>query len=233
MKVKLIDHIEDHRDFVGTIILRAITMATQKDKSLWPKIQEKDEEDFADVVLTINGVELPVVEVLQNLEKNLDKHIHEKAKALVQERLKGKMNEAQVAVDDLIGQIHNILSSVKDKSILSYSQTLFVDETAADELKKICNEPSDDVGKCETVWDQEVQFDNGYRMAIQVCADAEPLEHPCWTQGVLYDPDGNERNCTEAGDSILGEFVLYCDGIEYTTYVIKRRKDHGNKDSSV
>jgi hypothetical protein len=45
-----------------------------------------------------------------------------------------------------------------------------------------CRGPATDCRRDECVFDREVEFDDGRRMAIQVIASSEPAEG-CWTQG--------------------------------------------------
>lgn len=86
-------------------------------------------------------------------------------------------------------------------------------------LEWICKELDSGVKGDGVEFDQEVVFENGMRMAIQVCASGNPTEESCWTQGVLFDQHGNERGCTDVGESFLGEYCVECDGDEYVTEV--------------
>jgi len=55
-------------------------------------------------------------------------------------------------------------------------------------------------------------------MAIQVITSEEPDE-PAWTQGVLFDENGNELGCTGAGESFIGEYVVWNQKDEYLVNV--------------
>jgi hypothetical protein len=90
-----------------------------------------------------------------------------------------------------------------------------------DGLNRLCQHDPD--GGKGTYFDEEVVFDDGKRMAIQVCAcDKDPNDNvapPAWTQGVLFDPDGNELGCTEVGEYFDGDYCVYLDDVEYCVTV--------------
>lgn len=73
------------------------------------------------------------------------------------------------------------------------------------------------------VFDQEVPFDDGKMMSIQVitCRD-----DTCYTQGVLYE-DGQEINCTDAQDSLSGEFTVG----DYTVTVEEQSEQETSMDN--
>ncbi|MAH32737.1 MAG: hypothetical protein CMG78_12150 [Marinobacter sp.] len=106
---------------------------------------------------------------------------------------------------------------------MKHTQTLTVDKGLANKLEKLCQEPPGDCGRDEVVFDQEVKFNNRNRMAIQVIASNDPDDEPCWTQGVVFDPMGNELGCTEVGDTFVGEFIVHVDDDEYVTNVVAKR----------
>jgi uncharacterized protein YbaR (Trm112 family) len=68
------------------------------------------------------------------------------------------------------------------------------------------------VGRDETLFDEEYKFEDGMRMVIQVVASNDPDTESCWTQGVLLDEEGWEHGCTEVGESFKGEYFIgdYC-----------------------
>lgn len=92
---------------------------------------------------------------------------------------------------------------------------IVVSRQVASLMSQYCNEPSD-VPKNSVPFDYEVEFKDGCRMAIQVCAPLRPLVESCWTQGVLFDKKGNELGCTDVGESLLGEYQV--SGYEVTVY---------------
>ena len=59
-------------------------------------------------------------------------------------------------------------------------------------MERFCNEPPMDCGRGEAIFDEEIVFSNGWRMIIQVISSENPDKEPCWTQGVVFDPNGNE-----------------------------------------
>jgi hypothetical protein len=89
----------------------------------------------------------------------------------------------------------------------------------AEQLTELLNKPSEGVGKGEVVFDEEVLFPNGRRMAIQVVASLDPLKEPCWSQGVLFSSEGEELGHTDVGESILGEFHCWDGNDEYAVEV--------------
>ena len=86
---------------------------------------------------------------------------------------------------------------------------IFVSRWLAGELERFCQKPPNDCGRGEVIYDEEVRFENGNRMAIQVIASEQPSREPCWTQGVLFDHKGHELGCTSVGDSFLGEYCVF------------------------
>ncbi len=115
---------------------------------------------------------------------------------------------------------------------MRYEATLRVQKETAELMEKWCQEPPMDCGRGEPVFDEEVRFANGNRMAIQVIASENPNEESCWTQGVVFDKKGNELGCTDVGESFLGEYQVwdrYKPGVyevedevedEYVTHVV-------------
>ena len=92
---------------------------------------------------------------------------------------------------------------------MKYNGKLEIDQAQLDALNDLC----DELGSIrypynETIYDEEVVFDNGMRVAIQVIASesdiCENVQPPAWTQGVLFTPDGYEVSFTEVGDKVDG-----------------------------
>lgn len=98
----------------------------------------------------------------------------------------------------------------------SYNHRLYVPRDEAEELQAACDHGLEDCGKDEKLFDREVVFSDGKRMAIQVCAEQDK---PAWTQGVLYSPEGTELGFTPAGDTLLGEYTVFYGDVEYTVLV--------------
>jgi len=98
---------------------------------------------------------------------------------------------------------------------------LVVKKQLADKLEKFCQEPPSGCGRGEVVYDEEVKFSDGYRMAIQVVASERPDEEECWTQGVVFDSFGSEIGCTDVGESFLGKYHVLDNimNVEYVTDV--------------
>ena len=89
-----------------------------------------------------------------------------------------------------------------------YKGKMEVEKEKGQELEKFCHVPPKDCGRGEAIFDQEFVFPNGMRMAIQVITSEEPDTETCWTQGVLFDKDGNELGCTDVGETFLGEYQI-------------------------
>lgn len=89
-------------------------------------------------------------------------------------------------------------------------------------LERFCREPpgrGNCMGKDVPLFDVEHTFDNGMRMAVQVCPSTDPDTESCWTQGVLFEPGGCERGWTDVGESLLGEFCVVDGDDEYVVDV--------------
>lgn len=101
-----------------------------------------------------------------------------------------------------------------------YYETLYIEPTLGKELQRCCDEIVTDVKKCGTEFDEEVTFPDGARMAIQVCGPSDPEEESCWTQGVVFDKDGNELGCTPACDRLDGSYGVDTNEASYWVHVI-------------
>jgi hypothetical protein len=97
-----------------------------------------------------------------------------------------------------------------------------IPDYVADDLIRILSVPDSSVKKDGCEYDDEVVFADGFRMAIQVCSSTQPSIEPCWTQGVLFDPDGFEVGFTEPGESLLGEYTVQHQDTLYRVVVDKQ-----------
>jgi hypothetical protein len=95
---------------------------------------------------------------------------------------------------------------------------MLVPQIIAEEMNRICKVADPNVSCKVRAFDREHVFDNGLRMAIQVCPTPYPSE-PCWAQGVLFDAEGFELVVTEVRDKLTGEFTVEYDGDVYTIEV--------------
>ena len=102
---------------------------------------------------------------------------------------------------------------------MRYETTLEVTQIEADSLEAICLNPHSDVKKEGVEFDREVTFENGNRMAIQVCGPTQPDIEPCWTQGVVFHEGGTELGCTDVGESFLGEYHVPVGTDEYVVNI--------------
>jgi hypothetical protein len=89
----------------------------------------------------------------------------------------------------------------------------------ATEMDRICREADPNVSRESLAFNREHVFDNGLRMAIQVCPTPYPSE-PRWSQGVLFDQEGFELAVTEVHDRLTGEFTVEYDEDVYTVEVV-------------
>lgn len=94
---------------------------------------------------------------------------------------------------------------------------MWVDHRSVKKIEQALSQPIHSKG--EVIFDNEIVFPNGFRMAIQVIA-AEKKGETAWTQGVLFDEDGNELGCTEVGDYFLSDYTVFYDKTEYTVNVL-------------
>jgi hypothetical protein len=105
---------------------------------------------------------------------------------------------------------------------MKYAEEMFIDAAMLDVMDDLC-EHDPGHGNGEVYFDKEVTFSNGMRLAVQLIASEYDFieEHtpPAWTQGVLFTPEGCELGCTDVGDSLSGEYVVYHDDDEYTVVV--------------
>jgi hypothetical protein len=91
---------------------------------------------------------------------------------------------------------------------MSKKQLLLVKPAIGHKLENWCVHPPSDCGKGEVLFDEEVQFEDGYRMAIQAIASLDPSNEPIWTQGVLFTPEGTEVGCTDVGEGFWEEYQV-------------------------
>jgi hypothetical protein len=115
--------------------------------------------------------------------------------------------------------VKDILGS-EDEDPPTYVVELPVEANLAQHLEQVCAAPDPELSRGQTVFDREVAFPNGYRMVIQVIASENPSEESCWTQGVLFLPDGTEVGTTDSGESFLGEYFVRHGEEEYVCNVV-------------
>lgn len=102
--------------------------------------------------------------------------------------------------------------------------TLPVDKSEARRLEQYCDQPPGRFADRVIMFDEEVVFDNGMRMAVQVVASSAPDLEPCWTQGVLFDKDGCQMGCTDVSESFLGEYFISAGGVDYVVDVVAKKQ---------
>lgn len=94
-----------------------------------------------------------------------------------------------------------------------------------DSMNEACKNPPglSNVGRDEVMFDEEYQFDDGMRMAIQVVTSTDPDTESCWAQGVLLNSDGWEQGCTEVCESFDNDYRVgdYCVAVEPATFVVR------------
>jgi len=106
---------------------------------------------------------------------------------------------------------------------MKHEGKIYVAQTVADDMERLCREPDGSISDKTPAFDEEFKFPNGMRMAVQVCPSNTPAEESCWTQGVLFEPEGAELGCTDVGESFLGEYYVFHNGDSYevTVEVVK------------
>lgn len=108
---------------------------------------------------------------------------------------------------------------------LTYCADMLVPRAIYDEMERIVARPSVDVRRDGREYDEEVVFADGMRVAIQVCGPGDVDAESCWTQGVLYSPEGAELGFTPPGDQFGGAYHLEYGGTEYIVVVARSDDD--------
>ena len=98
---------------------------------------------------------------------------------------------------------------------------LWVEREIAEEIEELCTKPDihGNSGRGEVLFDEEIEFENGNRIGIQVIADTEPTKFPAWTQAVMWDKDGKELTYSDVGESFLMTYQLEYEGQTYEVEV--------------
>ncbi len=102
---------------------------------------------------------------------------------------------------------------------MNYFGVILVEKNMAKEMECLCRNLNQDVKSDGTEFDKEYVFENGMRMSIQVCPAKNAT---CWTQGVLFTPDGYEVGCTDVGETFLGEYIVFDEENKYSVEVISK-----------
>lgn len=104
---------------------------------------------------------------------------------------------------------------------MQYRETMRVEARRFDALTKSCEAPNAELPRDTAIFDVELRFPDGNRVAIQVCSPLDPAEESCWTQAVLFDKAGNELSCTDVGETLGGEYCVsnHDTGDEYVVVV--------------
>lgn len=94
---------------------------------------------------------------------------------------------------------------------MEYYRKLRVDPAMLSAMDSVCEKGLED-SNGEVLYDKEVVFKNGMRVAIQLIESESDIDEefppPAWTQGVLFTPEGQELSCTEVRESLSG--VYHC-----------------------
>ena len=102
-----------------------------------------------------------------------------------------------------------------------YEAHTVIERPTVERVTKLCvNAPGrDEVGRDEVVYEWEAKFTDGTVIAVQVCADNEPDNHPCWCQAVLFQTgdsgDLYEVSCTDVEERPWGDWEFKEGGNEY------------------
>lgn len=117
-----IDFAKERNTFVGHFIIKAITARDQK-KGLKPCmtveeiLKNKPDSALTEIVLTINGVEVPFVEVVNRISNNMDVYISEKAKELLDEKAMPMYDRLTELLDDMEDRIRDEFDILKSVSL--------------------------------------------------------------------------------------------------------------------
>jgi hypothetical protein len=89
----------------------------------------------------------------------------------------------------------------------------------------LCSQPDDDLQPNSVVYNTEVVFDDGRLGCVQVVAPANPKVMVCAARAAIFEDVLGagllELACTSSGDAVLGEYRLFCGGVEYVIDVVK------------
>lgn len=96
-----------------------------------------------------------------------------------------------------------------------YRGLLQIPAAELQELERRLCEPDANCRRDEPLFDREVVFPDGCRMAIQVIASTLPAEESAWSQAVLFTETGNEVCCSDVGETLAGEWTLSFDEVDY------------------
>lgn len=110
--------------------------------------------------------------------------------------------------------------------ITQFRMQLQLDTETVEYLEHLCQYEPQSLDECFT--DREpsinftVKFPNDYQMDIKCCGVdyEEGGSNTAWTEAVLFNENGCEVGFTEPEDSILGEFWIERDNINYTVEVV-------------
>lgn len=94
-------------DFFSQLIVQAIVNLPNDVSFPWPKTTA----DGYEMILTVNGCELPIRETLSAIEKQIDKMVLEKAQKLLDEKFHGIYN----LVDDSQQLVRDMFDELKRK----------------------------------------------------------------------------------------------------------------------
>ena len=108
-------HIGNMRDFVGSFFMRAITMEAEKHqgdggkfKEQFPGIMEAHKKGEIDICLTVQGVEVDFVSVMETFYKEYRKGLAEDARAVAKSLISKPMSTKLNKINDLLGELERI-----------------------------------------------------------------------------------------------------------------------------
>ena len=114
--------------YTGWFILRCITEVikrgtTDHDKAKDEQLRKKDEDGCCDVVLTLNGVELPFVETMHSVEGWFDEAVKKKANELIENKLQGKIEEIERITARTADQLRDIYNNIAGEPYVDEEDT--------------------------------------------------------------------------------------------------------------
>lgn len=97
---------------------------------------------------------------------------------------------------------------------------LILGEDILDDIDRKCRWPDHNLTADEVIFDEEVVFEDGCRMALRVVASDCPNQYPCWTEAILFDDKGIELACSPIDDTLRGKWTIYFEDKEYSVNVV-------------
>lgn len=104
MKIRITDHLQSSDNYLGWLLVNAMTSLAKERgvdfMTMYEKELKPDDNFCHEVVLSINGIEMPLLECIKLWETNLDNYIFSKAEELIKEKFNA-VNQLEYLFDDV------------------------------------------------------------------------------------------------------------------------------------